>query len=190
MTTLLPTSPPTRRTPERILAVALEHFNRYGEPQVSTHQLAAALRISSGNLHYHFRSKELLIVALFERYATALHAALARPDDLRDWIAGLFDVHWRYRFVLRDLATLLTRNLALEQQLPALLQAQEQALADRLAGCTPHGAAVAAALHLALVHWIGQAYLQAPRSALDDAGAGAARAGLLQHVDGLLAAAG
>jgi AcrR family transcriptional regulator len=42
-----------RRTAQRILEVALDLFNRFGEPNVSTTLVAAQLGISPGNLYYH-----------------------------------------------------------------------------------------------------------------------------------------
>lgn len=192
-----PVPPPSqrRRTPERILAAALDHFNRFGEPQVSTHLVAAALGISSGNLHYHFHSKDDLILALFERYDAELRAAL--PAGLRidsratlfDWLDALFRVHWRHRFLLRDACGLITRHLALEQRLPPLLAEQQAAIAQSLQHLWPQDAntpAIACALHLALVHWFAHAFLQSPRTALEDDHAVAAQGALVQHMEGLL----
>ena len=61
-----------RRTAERILEVTLELFNRFGEPNVSTTAISAELRISPGNLYYHYPAKDELINALFDRYEKAL----------------------------------------------------------------------------------------------------------------------
>lgn len=189
---------PRQRTPERILAAALDHFNRYGEPQVSTHLIAAAMRISSGNLHYHFHTKDDLILALFERYEQDLRAALDLMDPPGDrsallhWLAALFNVHWRYRFLLRDLSSLLTRHLALEQRLPPLFEAHRMAIEhalNHLGMVASPSRSTAAAIHLALVHWITHAFVLAPRTALDDAGATATQAELAVHLEGLLAAA-
>ncbi len=59
---------PPRRTAERILEVALDLFNRFGEPNVSTTLISAELNISPGNLYYHYPAKDELINALFDRY--------------------------------------------------------------------------------------------------------------------------
>ena len=70
-----------RRTAERILEVTLELFNRFGEPNVSTTVISAELRISPGNLYYHYPAKDELINALVDRYERALaRAAAARPS--------------------------------------------------------------------------------------------------------------
>jgi AcrR family transcriptional regulator len=51
----------SQETAERILAQALDLFNRFGEPNVSPAQLAGMLGMSTGNLYYHFPSKADLV---------------------------------------------------------------------------------------------------------------------------------
>lgn len=79
-----------RRTAERILATALDLFNRRGEPNVSTTLISAELNISPGNLYYHYPAKEELVNALMSRYEKALHQLLgdaSNPamDDSSAW---------------------------------------------------------------------------------------------------------
>jgi AcrR family transcriptional regulator len=79
---------PPRRTAERILAAALDLFNRRGEPNVSTTLISAELRISPGNLYYHFPAKEALVNALMGRYEAALNLLLgvdSAPTESNAW---------------------------------------------------------------------------------------------------------
>ena len=71
-----------RRTAERILEASLDLFNRFGEPNVSTTLISAELRISPGNLYYHFPAKDDLINALFVQYAQALQPILQASDGV------------------------------------------------------------------------------------------------------------
>ena len=61
-----------RRTAERILEVTLALFNRFGEPNVSTTLISAEMKISPGNLYYHYPAKDELINALVDRHDKAL----------------------------------------------------------------------------------------------------------------------
>src|SRR5690606_38910976 len=109
-----------RRTAERILEVALELFNRFGEPNVSTTLISSELGISPGSLYYRSPAKDELIVALFERYERSLGELLDAGGVVRDvedawfFLHSLFELIWSYRFLYRDLNDLLSRNRLLE----------------------------------------------------------------------------
>ncbi|HYF66412.1 MAG TPA: TetR/AcrR family transcriptional regulator [Herpetosiphonaceae bacterium] len=105
------------KTPERILAAALELFNEQGTGAVSTNHIADALGISPGNLYYHFRNKEAIIRGLFEQQfaqADRLYALPAdRPPtigDLQGLVRATFAMSWEFRFIYRELITLLRRD--------------------------------------------------------------------------------
>lgn len=131
-------SPNTR---ERILQTSLELFNEQGLPAVSTHKIAAELGISPGNLHYHFKAKELIVTWLFRRFEQRMEAlnastaAISAIDDL--WLALhlRFEAINEYRFVYRDMAFLASEYPALgqrAQELTAQNLAAAQALVEGL----------------------------------------------------------
>jgi AcrR family transcriptional regulator len=108
---------------DRILDTALALFNAAGTAPVSTNHIAAAASISSGNLYYHFRNKEQIVQALFERLFEAYERVFALPEDRAPTIADLrrlvrvnFDLLWDYRFAYRELAALLRRDEVLRER--------------------------------------------------------------------------
>ena len=104
---------PAGRTRERILSTGLALFNEHGVAHVTTNQIADAAGISPGNLYYHFRHKEDIVMGLYARYEAAVaefHGdAVARDravDDLWLLIHLSFEVIQEYRFIHRDLSDL------------------------------------------------------------------------------------
>ncbi len=117
------------QTPERILSAALDLFNRFGEPNVTTNRIADELEISPGNLHYHFRTKQSLIDELFARFEQRMLELLSVPEqripDLEDvwlFLHLAFEIIAEYRFLYRDLTELCARNRRLHQRFRALLK--------------------------------------------------------------------
>jgi AcrR family transcriptional regulator len=117
------------RTRERILDVSLVMFNERGEPNVTTNHIADELEISPGNLYYHFRNKDDIVEHLFARYEAGIDRALTVPEDrlpnLEDiWLQLhlAFEVMWQYRFILRDVVDLTSRNRKLRMHFARILK--------------------------------------------------------------------
>jgi AcrR family transcriptional regulator len=204
---------PPRRTAERILEVALDLFNRFGEPNVSTTLISAELKISPGNLYYHYPAKDELINTLFGRYEQSLVSLLRAADDVRHvedaWLFFhmLFELIWQYRFLYRDLNDLLSKNRRLETQFQKILDEKSRAVRAVLDGLARGGAItkgdkadkpgksafdsretepVATAMVVVLTYWLSYEYVRDPRRALEPESAGAALLRGAFHVLSLL----
>ena len=110
-------------TRERILDTALRLFNETGTAAVSTNHIAQALGISPGNLYYHFRNKEEIIRALFERLFALWDEGGSLPadrpatlEDLQQVVGGSYSLLWEYRFVYRELVALLRHDELLRRR--------------------------------------------------------------------------
>ncbi len=190
-----------RRTAERILETSLELFNRFGEPNVSTTAIAAELRISPGNLYYHYPAKDELLNALYLRYEQALLPLLDAGADVQDvedaWFLmhTLFELLWQYRFFYRDLNHLLSRNRLLETQFQQLLPRKTQALQAMLQSMRRSGLRMdthqvepsATSMAVLLTYWLSFEYVCNPRHAMEPDSAQAALLRGARHVLGLLA---
>lgn len=171
-----------RRTAERILETTQELFNRFGEPNVSTTAISAEMRISPGNLYYHYPAKEALINALFARYEAALQERLASSERIRTleeaWalLRSLLELVWQYRFLYRDLNDLMSRNRQLEVHIQSLLARKVGAMSHMLEGMRQGGVLrlgeaevprLATSLVLMLTYWFSFEYVSDPRHALE-----------------------
>lgn len=113
-------------TRERILQTSLALFNAQGLAAVSTHRIAAELEISPGNLHYHFKAKQLIVDRLFRRFEDRLELLNGSSDTVRAiddlWLALhlRFEAIDAYRFVYRDMAYLSGEYPELGQRAQAL----------------------------------------------------------------------
>jgi AcrR family transcriptional regulator len=192
---------PPHRTAERILATALDLFNRYGEPNVATTLIASDMGISPGNLFYHFPAKELLVNALFDEYLHDMDQLLPAAADVQDmehawfFMHSLFELIWRHRFIYRDLNDLLSKNRHLEEQTKTVLQYKHQAFDAMLTGLQTHGLlsqspterhSCATHMVVLLTWWLSYEYVQNPRHALEEANAGQSALRGAQQVLGLL----
>ena len=190
-----------RRTAERILEVALELFNRFGEPNVSTTLISAGLNISPGNLYYHYPAKDQLINSLFDRFERALGELLNASDDVRDvedawfFMHSLFELIWQYRFLYRDLNDLLSKNRRLETHVQTMLKSKTRSIRAMLDSMIRSGAMrmdsrdaepTATSMVVVLTYWLSFEYVRDPRRALEPESAQAALLRGAHHVLNLL----
>lgn len=105
---------PRLTTKEKILAAALKLFNEKNTQAATTNHIAAALGISPGNLHYHFKNREAIVFALYEQLLSksvlarsSLPATITQVHEHQLYLA---QVYWTYRFFNRELLFLLSRD--------------------------------------------------------------------------------
>jgi AcrR family transcriptional regulator len=168
-----------RRTRERILELSLRLFNEFGEPNITTTVIAEEMKISPGNLYYHFRNKDDIVNSLFIQFEAEIGRMLAVPVDRRPNIEDvwkylhlIFELVWRYRFFYRDLNDLLSRNRKLELHFKQILAhkarvAQQLCLglrADRaLQASDPEIEALATNIVVVASYWLSYEYVRNPR---------------------------
>ena len=112
----------TKDTQKLILDTAIELFNRYGTARISANRIADTCKLSRGHLHYHFKKKEEIVHAIYDRIATEVKRNWG--DDLKrptiHHMLEMFDRHleliWRHRFFYREMMALLAADAGLQQR--------------------------------------------------------------------------
>ncbi|MGI9278518.1 MAG: TetR/AcrR family transcriptional regulator [Endozoicomonas sp.] len=134
------------KTRDRILDRALELFNNQGERTVTTNHIAADLGISPGNLYYHFRNKDEIILALFQRLIDNIAVRIAIPEDrplnfqdkrmfLEVALAGM----WEFRFIYRDVHGVMSRSSELRSAYQKFAKLSLETLEMIIAGLVSSG---------------------------------------------------
>jgi len=107
-------------TKQKILDAALALFNTGNTQAATTNHIAKAMGISPGNLHYHYKNREAIILKLYEQMLTE---STLLVQDLPKDIVELFEhqkvmsrILWKYRFFYRELLFLLSRDPVLKER--------------------------------------------------------------------------
>lgn len=118
----------SKKTKERILNTALSLFNEQGEANITTNAIALEMDISPGNLHYHFKTKEVLVESLIRRFYASVSALMVldaeeKVDVLVGWMRVhlLFELMWKHRFAYLDLTRLISKYPAIRANTANLL---------------------------------------------------------------------
>lgn len=181
---------PPRRTRERILDLSLRLFNDFGEPNVNTTLISEEMKISPGNLYYHFKNKDDIVVCLFQEFERDIKQVLAVPnersanvEDVWLFLHLLFEQIWKYRFFYRDLNNLLANNRTLEIEFKKLLHEKVQVTRRLCEGLQAAGDldatlseidALATSMVVVTTYWLSYAYVLDPRRSNEPAVASAA----------------
>jgi AcrR family transcriptional regulator len=159
-----------KKTRERILDTSLALFNRDGEPNVTTVDIANELDISPGNLYYHFHGKDELVGELFARFHAESLLILREPQTRRlaveeygYYLVVVFEHIHAWRFLYRDIALILQRYEAIQRPFRRLIRMKQEAarttcLQLREAGMLQTDDArielLARSIALTLTHWL------------------------------------
>lgn len=121
------------KTKDKIIETARQLFNEKGTRHVTTNHVAAQAGISPGNLYYHFRNKEGIILAIFEQltaygleeYQKVLrHYPPGTLESMEQTFAMIQEFNWRYRFFKRELTALIMNDPKLKERFHEVNQLQ------------------------------------------------------------------
>ncbi|WP_257281041.1 MULTISPECIES: TetR/AcrR family transcriptional regulator [unclassified Endozoicomonas] len=134
------------KTRDRILDKALGLFNDRGERTVTTNHIAAELGISPGNLYYHFRNKDEIIHALFQRLIDNIADNMIIPkdrpltfQDKRTYLELALAGMWQFRFIYRDVHGVMSRSRELRSAYQQFARLSLETLEKIIAGLVLSG---------------------------------------------------
>lgn len=132
--------PEEMKTRDRILDVSLALFNSEGEAKQTAVDIANALDMSPGNLYYHFKGKEPIIEALFDRFEEEMqiilggsHGAVASIEDNWVFIYIVLEEIYDFRFFYRNVGDMMERYPGLANRFRKILAMKRQAIENVLA---------------------------------------------------------
>ena len=110
------------KTKDKILQTALEQFNKNGSLKITTNHIADTMGISSGNLYYHYRNKEAIVLKLWENMVAEI--SLPFYDEPADeqttefifFLHSFFGVVYKYRFFWLEMAVLIGKDPVLKEK--------------------------------------------------------------------------
>jgi len=94
---------------DKILSESVGIFNRMGAGSTSTNHICSALKISPGNLYFHFKNKEEIVFAIFENMCEETYTLWKSSLDADEFLPPLafieqsMEIFWRYRFFHREM---------------------------------------------------------------------------------------
>jgi len=117
------------KTRDLILDVSLVLLNERGESRVNSVDIAHEMNISPGNLYYHFKGKEEIVLELYAQFharaVLAVDAILGEssgePQEILMRVSLVSDVFQQYGFISQDIHGLSDRYPELRSQLSKLL---------------------------------------------------------------------
>jgi len=121
------------KTKEKILRTSLELFNNEGESAVSSVDIASVMGISPGNLYYHYKGKDEIIVELFNDFEEEIRQVLSSPikeplklEDNWVYLYIIFEEIFDFRFFYKNQSELIGRNSELRTRFSRILALKEQ----------------------------------------------------------------
>lgn len=128
------------KTKNKILTEALQQFNTKGVEVVTTRHIASAIKMSQGNLHYHYPNKEAIISGLYSEFLKRISEASHHIDNtvfekeavLSSMIDNYKIMH-DFRFLFRDNEVIWRRIPPLKIEMLSLLAFKKKEIKEIIA---------------------------------------------------------
>lgn len=127
-------------TKSRILDTSLDLFNEEPGVDHTAVDIANAVELSPGNLYYHYKGKDAIIAALFERFEEEMqiilqgsHGNVRSLEDVWVFLYVILEEVYDFRFFYRTPDTMVQRYPALGRRFRAILEGKERAIAAVIA---------------------------------------------------------
>ncbi|CAM3384656.1 TetR/AcrR family transcriptional regulator [Arcobacter aquimarinus] len=104
-------------TKRKIKRIALALFNENDTFSITTNHIAKSGKISTGNLYYHYKNKEDIIIDIYEDMIEKFEELnsfeiILNSDSPLEELSKIYDIYldifWEYRFIMRDSSVLIT----------------------------------------------------------------------------------
>ncbi|VAW10751.1 hypothetical protein MNBD_BACTEROID03-733 [hydrothermal vent metagenome] len=119
-------------TKERVLDTALELFNENGLSQVTLRTIAKKMKISQGNLNYHFKKREEIIETLYFNLVKHIDLKMSNNKEevslklLLDLSTSIMSDFYEYRFFLLDFVQIMRENIIIKTHYLKLSKIREK----------------------------------------------------------------
>jgi len=98
------------KTKDRIVETAIQLYNEKGFSNITSRHIASEIKISHGNLEYHFPNKESLLFAIYEQMREEISSFYSSQDaeatnpveHLHKLLVRLEEFQWKYKFFNLD----------------------------------------------------------------------------------------
>lgn len=110
------------KTKDKILQTALDQFNENGSSKITTNHIAETMGISPGNLYYHYRNKEEIVLTLWENMVGEINIPFYDTPskdqgvDFVHFLHEFFSISYKYRFFWLEMAVLLGKDPVLKKK--------------------------------------------------------------------------
>jgi len=184
-------------TKQRILDTAVALFNKNGIQNVTSRHIATEMGISYGNLDYHFKNKEALLLAIYKQMRAEMSDSYTSADptsvsfeQIHRLLLHLESFQYKFRFFNLDVLEISRSYPKNDRLLKNTLKVRKQQMADMLNRAIEDGFFIQItedniehlllSIRIIIIFWLSQEEL------LSDANARKMKGGMSGHIWQLL----
>lgn len=126
-------------TKQRILDAAVELFNKNGVQNITSRHIATEMGISYGNLDYHFKNKEVLLLAIYKQMRDEMSDSYSSADptmvsfeQIHRLLLHLESFQYKFRFFNLDVLEISRSYPKINRLLKNTFRVRKQQMTDML----------------------------------------------------------